>query len=110
MSESNRELDFMSELLLNHEVMPIRAQSGAGPELIPGIGDFTYADLYDPSRLRDLADFFYRDLKAEAAELGEKLETYIRTGGQDHKSKAESELLIAAAPYLSRFIAKFFNI
>jgi NADPH-dependent glutamate synthase beta subunit-like oxidoreductase/NAD(P)H-flavin reductase len=100
----------MSELLLNHDDAPAQ---GAGIESTLtnlGIGDFTYEDLYKPDRLRDLAEAFYADLSEKAPEVHQLLFAYISSRGENLKGKPESELLIAAAPYLSHFVARLFNV
>ncbi len=76
-----------------------------------GIEGFTYGDLYRPARLRDLAEAFYAEVKREDAALHDALAEYISAGGAKLKgTKAESDLLLAAAPHLSRFVARLFRI
>ncbi|HEV3470229.1 MAG TPA: FAD-dependent oxidoreductase [Pyrinomonadaceae bacterium] len=76
-----------------------------------GIEGFTYADLYRPLRLRDLAEAFYAEVKREDAALHSALIGYVESRGASLKgTKAESDLLIAAAPHLSRFVARLFRI
>jgi NADPH-dependent glutamate synthase beta subunit-like oxidoreductase/NAD(P)H-flavin reductase len=76
-----------------------------------GIADFTYADLYSPPRLRQLAELFYRELAQADESLHRALLAYLATRGADVAgTKQESELLIACAPHLSRFIARLFDI
>lgn len=76
-----------------------------------GIDGFTYADLYSPVRLRDLTARFYAELEGEDATLHAALVEYTRARGANLKgTKAESDLLIAAAAHLSRFVARLFNV
>jgi hypothetical protein len=76
-----------------------------------GIADFTYSDLYRPERLRELAGVFYAELAQTDEALHRALMTYLETRGANLAgTKQESELLIAAAPQLSRFIARLFDI
>ena len=76
-----------------------------------GIEGFTYADLYRPRRLRDLAEAFYAEVKREDAVLHSALTGYVESRGANLKgTKAESDLLIAAAPHLSRFVARLFRV
>jgi NADPH-dependent glutamate synthase beta subunit-like oxidoreductase/NAD(P)H-flavin reductase len=76
-----------------------------------GIDGFTYRDLYEPARLRDLTARFHAELEREDATLHAALVEYTRARGANLKgTKAESDLLIAAAPHLSRFIARLFRI
>src|SRR5256714_5773307 len=76
-----------------------------------GIADFTYSDLYRPARLRALARAFYTELEAADAALYAALMEYTAARGANLAgTKAESELLIAAAPHLARFVARLFDI
>ena len=75
-----------------------------------GIAGFTYADLYRPERLRDLAEAFYAQVAQEDQELHGRLMKYVRTRGEAFRGKDESDLLTAAAPHLSRFIARLFRL
>jgi len=75
-----------------------------------GIEGFNYQDLYRPQRLRELAESFYAELGIADAPLHAQLIEYIEARGANLVAKAESELLIAAAPHLSRFIARLFDV
>jgi NADPH-dependent glutamate synthase beta subunit-like oxidoreductase/NAD(P)H-flavin reductase len=76
-----------------------------------GIDGFTYADLYQPVRLRELTTRFYAELEGEDATLHAALLEYTRARGANLKgTKAEADLLIAASAHLSRFIARLFNV
>ena len=76
-----------------------------------GIEGFTYGDLYRPARLRALAEAFYAEVESSDAELHARLTEYVAARGEKLKgTRAESELLIAAAPYLSRFVARLFRV
>ncbi|HEX8498942.1 MAG TPA: hypothetical protein VF659_00005, partial [Pyrinomonadaceae bacterium] len=76
-----------------------------------GIEGFSYGDLHRPGRLRALAEAFYAEVGREDAALHASLSEYIASRGENLKgTKAESELLIAAAPHLSRFVARLFRI
>ncbi|HEX9929264.1 MAG TPA: FAD-dependent oxidoreductase [Pyrinomonadaceae bacterium] len=75
-----------------------------------GISSFSYADLYKPERLRELAETFYDEIKQENAELHSALMQYIAARGANYEQKVESKILTDAAPYLSNFIARLFNI
>ncbi|MCA1592973.1 MAG: FAD-dependent oxidoreductase [Acidobacteria bacterium] len=77
----------------------------------PGIEGFAYGDLYRPERLRELAESFYAELRQADAELHTSLMNYLGTRGEGISgTKAESELLIAAAVHLSRFVARLFGV
>ncbi|HVF55311.1 MAG TPA: FAD-dependent oxidoreductase, partial [Pyrinomonadaceae bacterium] len=76
-----------------------------------GVEGFTYGDLYRPERLRALAENFYDGVLQEDPALHASLIEYVETRGQHVAgTKAESELLIAAAPHLSRFVAQLFRV
>src|ERR671928_576973 len=76
-----------------------------------GIHGFTYGDLHRPARLRALAEAFYAEVGREDAALHASLAEYVAARGENLKgTRAESELLIAAAPHLSRFVARLFRI
>jgi NADPH-dependent glutamate synthase beta subunit-like oxidoreductase/NAD(P)H-flavin reductase len=76
-----------------------------------GVEGFAYGDLYRPERLRELAEAFYAEVESVDAALHASLMEYVETRGERIKgTKAESELLIAAAPYLSRFVARLFRV
>jgi NADPH-dependent glutamate synthase beta subunit-like oxidoreductase/NAD(P)H-flavin reductase len=76
-----------------------------------GVEGFSYSDLYRPERLRELAEKFYDAVAREDAALHDSLRTYLGARGENLRgTKAESELLIAAAKHLSRFVARLFNV
>ncbi|MDQ5839008.1 MAG: FAD-dependent oxidoreductase, partial [Acidobacteriota bacterium] len=76
-----------------------------------GVEGFAYRDLYSPSRLRDLAEAFYAEVGQADAALHSALMDYIASRGENVRgTKAESDLLIAAAPHLSGFVARLFGI
>ncbi|HWS86350.1 MAG TPA: FAD-dependent oxidoreductase [Pyrinomonadaceae bacterium] len=76
-----------------------------------GIEGFTYGDLYRPARLRALAGAFYAEVGRADAALGARLTEYVNSRGGNLKgTRAESELLIEAAPHLSRFVARLFRV
>jgi len=76
-----------------------------------GIEGFAYGDLYRPSRLRDLAGAFYAEVKRTDPALHAALAEYVASRGENVRgTKAESDLLIAAAPHLSRFVARLFGV
>jgi NADPH-dependent glutamate synthase beta subunit-like oxidoreductase/NAD(P)H-flavin reductase len=87
------------------------SQTKASADFQLGIEDFTYGDLYRPLRLRALAETFYAEVGRLDPSLHASLMEYIAARGENLKgTKAESDLLIAAAPHLSRFIARLFGI
>ena len=77
---------------------------------LPGLVGFTYADLYRPARLHELAEVFYQELNSHDAELHGKLRAYIAAEGARYTQKDEAEILVNAAPYLSAFTARLFGV
>jgi NADPH-dependent glutamate synthase beta subunit-like oxidoreductase/NAD(P)H-flavin reductase len=76
-----------------------------------GVEGFAYGDLYRPARLRDLAEAFYAEVERADPSLHAALLDYLASRGESLRgTKAESELLIAAAPHLSRFVARLFRV
>jgi NADPH-dependent glutamate synthase beta subunit-like oxidoreductase/NAD(P)H-flavin reductase len=76
-----------------------------------GIEGFTYGDLHRPERLRALAEAFYAAVERADAGLHARLTEYVGARGENLKgTRAESELLIEAAPHLSRFVARLFRV
>ncbi|HYG11813.1 MAG TPA: FAD-dependent oxidoreductase [Pyrinomonadaceae bacterium] len=85
--------------------------AGKGADFPLGIAGFHYSDLYRPERLGQLTAAFYAGLQEEDATLYAALEAYIEARGTNLRgTRAESELLIAAAPHLSRFVARLFGV
>lgn len=74
-----------------------------------GIDGFTYADLYDPTRLRDLYDVFRGETAARDPDLWSRWEAY---GAAPEKTAPieQSDLLVRMAPHVSRFVATLFRV
>src|SRR5215208_7205662 len=82
----------------------------AQQEMPLGIDGFTYADLYRPSRLRDLHDQFCARVAADDPALWALWDAY-RTAPETVTSPIErSDLIVRMAPHLSRFIATLFRV
>ena len=75
-----------------------------------GIAGFTFADLFNAYKLKELADLFYADVVEKEPVIGEALQKYIAARGQGFERKVESKILTDAAPFLSEFIARLFKI
>jgi len=75
-----------------------------------GITGFNYSDLYKPEKLKELCEVFYEELGKLDAGLHSALTQYIAARGEGYEKKAESELLVTAAPHLADFIARLFGI
>src|SRR5215204_3443080 len=75
-----------------------------------GIAGFTSADLYQPSRLRDLHDVFCARVAADDPALWAQWDAY-RTAPDTVPSPIErSDLIVRMAPHLSRFVAALFAV
>src|SRR5436190_10839220 len=73
-----------------------------------GIEGFRYGDLYEPAKLAELDARFRAELAAVDAALATKFEAY--RAGETLTPPEESELLIAAARPLGRFVARLFRV
>jgi NADPH-dependent glutamate synthase beta subunit-like oxidoreductase/NAD(P)H-flavin reductase len=73
-----------------------------------GIDGWKYGDLYEPERLAALDAQFRAELVAEDAMLAAKFEGYRQ--GDTLTPPEESELLIAVARPLARFVARLFRV
>ena len=78
--------------------------------LILGIPTFTYADLYDATRLKDLMDVFDESIKKHDVDLFDKFSSYRQNQGEGLKAEEISELLVEMGPYVGQFVAKLFNV
>jgi NADPH-dependent glutamate synthase beta subunit-like oxidoreductase/NAD(P)H-flavin reductase len=87
---------------------PDRALGAAEPLGRLGVDDFTYRDLYEPNRLAALDVSFRRTLAAADPGLARRFEAY-RAGAQLPRPE-DSDLLLAVARELSRFVARLFGI
>ena len=75
-----------------------------------GIAGFSYADLYQPERLRALFERWREALGTADPELAARYDAYRATQGADLSPVALSELLVALAPTVSRFVATLFAV
>jgi len=75
-----------------------------------GIAGFSYADLYDPSKLRDLTLVFDRAAQEKDPDLFEEFQTYRNCNGEGISPEHISDLLVKMAPLVGEFIAWLFNV
>ncbi|MDQ6785706.1 MAG: FAD-dependent oxidoreductase [Acidobacteriota bacterium] len=75
-----------------------------------GIDGFRYSDLYDARRLKEIAEKFYAELARTEPVLHDALTKYIAARGRGYEKRVESKILTDAAPHLSEFVARMFNI
>ena len=75
-----------------------------------GIVGYSYSDLYDAQKLKEIAEKFYAEIEKDNPVLHAALIQYISACGENYEPKVESKILTDSAPYLSDFIARMFNI
>ncbi|MCC7124506.1 MAG: FAD-dependent oxidoreductase [Acidobacteria bacterium] len=80
--------------------------SAADPLGVPG---FTFADLHDPARLRDLHDRFAGEVAQSEPDLWQQWNQYSEVP-EALSPPSRSHLLVQMAPYVSRFIARLFGV
>lgn len=85
-------------------------QGRPGVSLTLGIPGFTYGDLYDPARLRDLLAVFDETLSEDDPVLFSEYEAYRRCQGAGMSPQQVSDLLVRVALHVGRFVARLFNV
>ena len=75
-----------------------------------GIEGFTYADLYDSARLRDLYTLFCQEVAARDPELLSRWEAYAADPDGPRPAIDLSDLIVRMAPHVSRFVATLFSV
>ena len=79
-------------------------------QLVLGVDGFTYADLHEPARLRELYEAFCRDVEAHDAGLWAEWDAYRRDPDAPRSPIEISDLVVRMAPHVSRFVAALFRI
>src|ERR1700690_1072425 len=79
-------------------------------ELKLGVEGFSFADLFEPTRLGDLHAAFQDWFEKEAPEARAQFEAYRACRGEGMKPEAVSEALLAAAPHVSIFLGTLFGV
>jgi len=74
-----------------------------------GIAGFTFADLHRPARLHALYELFCEDVRRTDPDLWTQWDTH-RLNPTALGAVARSNLIIAMAPYVSRFLARVFSV
>ena len=75
-----------------------------------GVPGFRYADLFEPRRLADLSAAFERYFAEQSPAHHATFAAYRACHGQGMTPLARSEALLAAAPYVGRFLGQLFRI
>jgi len=83
--------------------------SNTAPETALGIAGFTFADLHQPVRLRELHQQFVATVKASEPELWAQWEHY-REVPESLGAVARGNLVVAMAPHVSRFVTRLFGV
>ena len=74
-----------------------------------GVDGFTFADLHQPARLRDLYQRFTEQVKAAEPELWAQWLQY-REVPESLSPIARGNIVVAMAPHVSRFVSALFNV
>ena len=83
--------------------------SGTAPDMSLGIPGFSFADLHQPARLRELYRQFADEAKATEPELWAQWEQHRMSPGT-LGPVARGNLIVAMAPHVSRFITRLFGV
>ena len=75
-----------------------------------GVSGYTFADLHEPERLASLYDRFCEDASAADPALWAEWDAYRRAPDAPRPPVALSNLLIAMAPHVSRFVTRLFDV
>jgi len=75
-----------------------------------GVPGYSYADLYDPERLSSLYERFCEQVRADNPALWLEWDSYRRDPDAPRPPVALSNLLIAMAPHVSRFVTRLFDV
>src|SRR5687767_14968911 len=81
----------------------------SGPEIALGLDGFTFADLHRPARLRELYLRFVEQVKQTEPELWLQWEQY-REVPESLSNIARSNIIVAMAPHVSRFVSALFGV
>jgi NADPH-dependent glutamate synthase beta subunit-like oxidoreductase/NAD(P)H-flavin reductase len=91
---------------------PLSAPPGAAhdPDRPLGLPGFTFGDLFEPARLKDLHDEFEQWFAGTAPEAHARFAQYRACKGAGMTPEAVSEALLVATPYVSAFVVKLFGV
>jgi len=90
----------------------VRSDTGhsAASVLTLGISGFSYADLYEPERLKDLSDVFDATVRDHDPTLFAEFERYRACQGEGMPPEQVSDVLVKMAPYVGTFLARLFGV
>jgi NADPH-dependent glutamate synthase beta subunit-like oxidoreductase/NAD(P)H-flavin reductase len=92
------------------DASPLAATDAPNPAMPLGIDGFTYADLYQPAKLRELLAAFDRWFGETAPGPKAQFEVYRASKGKGMTPLQQSEAILAAAPFVGRFVGKLFGV
>src|SRR6266850_3233732 len=75
-----------------------------------GVPGYSFADLHEPERLSSLYERFCEEVQAEDPSLWREWDAYRRAPDAPRPPIALSNLLIAMAPHVSRFVKRLFDV
>ncbi len=75
-----------------------------------GVPGFSYADLHEPSRLRELYEVFASEVERDDPEFWRQWDAYRTKPGEARPPTEVSLLLVRMAPFVSRFVGRLFRI
>ncbi|QJD28800.1 pyridine nucleotide-disulfide oxidoreductase [Methylococcus geothermalis] len=75
-----------------------------------GIPGFTYRDLHEPERLKDLLATFDTWLRERDGELSAAFQQYRESEGRGMTAEAVSDLLVRAASHVGAFLSRLFQV
>jgi NADPH-dependent glutamate synthase beta subunit-like oxidoreductase/NAD(P)H-flavin reductase len=75
-----------------------------------GISGYTYADLHQPLRLRDLQKTFEDSVQQHDEDLFTEFQKYQSCQGENMPPQIISDLLVRMAPYVGKFVATLFQV
>jgi NADPH-dependent glutamate synthase beta subunit-like oxidoreductase/NAD(P)H-flavin reductase len=75
-----------------------------------GIPGYTFGDLHDPDRLASLYDRFCEEVQAGDPDLWQEWDAYRQEPDAPRPPIAVSNLIVAMAPHVSRFLTRLFDI
>jgi len=75
-----------------------------------GVPGYSFADLHEPERLSSLYERFCEEVQASDPALWREWDAYRQAPGAPRPPIALSNLLIAMAPHVSRFVKRLFEV
>jgi NADPH-dependent glutamate synthase beta subunit-like oxidoreductase/NAD(P)H-flavin reductase len=82
----------------------------ASPNTALGVPGYTFGDLHDPERLASLYERFCEEVRAQDGAFWNEWDRYRQTPDAPRPPIEVSNLLVAMAPHVSRFLARLFQI